>query len=85
MEKLPLTKAIQQELPEPTTPQMTLEHALIMLTYMVEREFGEVTIPWSYLAEKHAGTSPAELEIHSTDAGVVMKVKSDNVRSRIIL
>lgn len=84
MEKNPLTTAIQEQVQE-APPQMTLEHALIMLTYMVEREFGEVTIPWSYIGEKQAGLSPAELEVHPTDAGVVMRVKSDNVRTRIIL
>lgn len=83
MNKTPLAQAT--EALKPQAPQLTIEHALIMLTYMVEREFGEVTIPWSYIGEKQAGTSPADLEVIPTDAGVVMRVKSDNVRSRIIL
>lgn len=70
----------------PQTPQLTIQHALIMLTYMVEREFGEVTIPYSYVLEKVNGNSPANLDVfQNEDGSVTMKVQSDNTRTRIIL
>lgn len=81
--KTPLAQATES-LTQP--PQLTIEHALIMLTYLVEREFGEVEIPLSYLIEKVEGTNPAELEIFQTETGSVkLRVKSDNVRGRILL
>lgn len=85
-----LSTAVAETLDVPTEhpqpPQLTLQHALIMLTYVVEREFGEVTIPYSYVLEKVNGASPANLDIfQNEDGSVTMKVQSENTRTRIIL
>lgn len=82
--KTPLAQATETLKPEP--PKLTIEHALIMLTYLVEQNFGEVEIPLSYLVDKVEGSNPATLDIFQTPTGSVkLLVKSDNVRTRILL
>ena len=84
-----LAKVLDNEFPQtehPEPPQLTIQHALIMLTYAVEQNFGELTIPYSYVLDKVNGTSPANLDVfQNEDGSVTMKVKSEHTRTRIIL
>jgi len=82
----PLSEAVSKTLAAEPTPQLTIQHALIMLTYAVEQNFGELTIPYSYVEDKVLGKNPAELTItQNEDGSVTMKVKSNDTRTRIIL
>ena len=85
----PLSTAVSAALPPteyPEPPQLTIQHALIMLTYAVEQNFGELTIPYSYVLDKVTGTSPANIDVfQNEDGSVTMKVKSEHTRTRIIL
>ncbi len=87
MNKNQLTSAIEAtDTTEAQMPALTIQHALIMLTYMVEQNFGEVTIPYSYVLDKVTGKCPANLDVFQNENGsVTMKVISDNVKTRIIL
>lgn len=70
----------------PSAPQLTIQHALIMLCYAAEQNFGELTIPYQYVADKVLGTNPANLDIfQNADGSVTLKVNSADVRTRIIL
>lgn len=84
----PLSEAVAAALPEPAepAPALTIQHALIMLTYAVEQNFGELTIPYQYVEDKVLGKNPAELTVtQNEDGSVTMKVKSNDTRTRIIL
>ncbi len=70
----------------PQPPQLTIQHALIMLCYAAEQNFGELTIPYSYVLAKVDGSNPANLDIfQNEDGSVTLKVNSADVRTRIIL